>query len=137
MPTLINDEIRMPTRQEILSAAEASEQLRDGTLDIASLPEIALRLFQNVLDELAQGHSVTVQKIESEVTTSEAAEYLHVSRPYVVKLLNEGKLPFKMVGTHRRIPFPDLQEYRAKQQELSLRLMAELQAEAQEYSMGY
>jgi excisionase family DNA binding protein len=52
--------------------------------------------------------------LPEEMTTTRAAEFLDVSRPFVVKLVKRGELPCRMVGTHRRIPTPALLEYREK-----------------------
>ncbi|HEX5324920.1 MAG TPA: excisionase family DNA-binding protein, partial [Capsulimonadaceae bacterium] len=62
---------------------------------------------------------------------------LNVSRPYLVRLLEEGKLPFRKVGEHRRIAFKDLQAYKERQRQQSIEVMARLQEEAQELDLGY
>jgi len=78
------------------------------------LPTAALQLLVNILDEFASGNAVEVVPIHSELTTQEAAALLNVSRPYLIKLLEEGKLPFHRVGTHRRIYYGDLMAYKEK-----------------------
>lgn len=74
---------------------------------------------------------------ETTLTTTETAELLNVSRPYVVRLLETGKLPFLMVGTHRRVQLEDALTYKQKQRQKSLEIMQELAAEAQELGLGY
>lgn len=69
------------------------------------LPPKMLRLFADLLGSLAQGHAVAIMHKERYVTTQEAAMFLNVSRPYVVKILDDGKIPHHKVGTHRRIKF--------------------------------
>lgn len=86
---------------------------------------------------MANGDAITLIPIHAELTTQQAAEILSVSRPFVIKLLEERKLPFKMVGTHRRILFKDLQEYKKKIDEERLKTLDELAAQAQELKMGY
>ncbi len=64
-----------------------------------------------VVDELASGHDVSVRRSDSFLTTGQAAELLHVSRPTVVKLCHDGLLEFEQPGTHRRISLASVQEY--------------------------
>ena len=76
------------------------------------LPPSALRALQQTVHLLAQGKSVTVVPVERELTTQEAADFLNVSRPYLVKLLKSGEIPFRLVGAHRRIHYKDMVEYK-------------------------
>lgn len=71
------------------------------------------------------------------MTTSRAASFLNVSRPYLSRLLNDGKLPFYFVGTHKRVRLRDLAAYQERQDAESYAALAELQAQAQELKMGY
>ncbi len=112
-----------PTEEEISQAREASRQLArmlpDGALplrlvtddnrhEMIDIPPGALRLFADVLTQLGQGCAVTLMPQRAELTTQEAADYLNVSRPYVVGLIEQNKLPARKVGTRRRIAFDDL-----------------------------
>lgn len=101
------------------------------------LPRHALELLRNILTEMAQGNSVTVMPVHAELTTQEAANILNVSRPHLVKLLEEGEIPFYKVKTHRRIRFQDLIEYKRKRDEESQAAMQALADQAQENDMGY
>jgi excisionase family DNA binding protein len=128
---------RPPTDPEILQAREASRQLArllpkggdeaapggpslrlvtdDNHHDMISLPPGTLRLLVDMLTQLGQGHAVTVLPQNAELTTQEAADYLNVSRPYVVGLIEQNKLPARKVGTHRRVAFKDLLRYDEQQ----------------------
>ena len=78
-----------------------------------TLPQEALRRFLEVLAQMANGNAVTiVPPIHAELTTQPAADFLNVSRPFLISLLEEKKLPFRLVGSHRRIRFADLQAFR-------------------------
>lgn len=79
----------------------------------AVVPMSAFKLFLRLLREMAQGNAVTVIPYHSELTTQQAAEILNVSRPYVIKLLEQGELSYRKVNRHRRIRFDDLMAYKA------------------------
>ncbi|HEY3284888.1 MAG TPA: excisionase family DNA-binding protein [Armatimonadota bacterium] len=102
-----------------------------------TVPIQALRLFAEVLSELAQGNAVTVLPTRAELTTQQAADLLGVSRPYLVRLLQEERIPYRRVGTHRRVLLTGLMEYQKSQEEVAQRNLAELTAQAQELNLGY
>ena len=88
-------------------------------------PEIA-RLVREILATLASGKPVMVAEPIEEMTPNQAADFLNVSRPYVLKLLDEAVLPYRLVGTHKRIPYADLAAYKVQQMARSRRAMAEI-----------
>ncbi len=101
------------------------------------LPTSALRLLVDILAELANGNAVKVVPIHAELTTQEAADMLNVSRPHLVKLLEEGRLAFHKTGKHRRVRFADLMVFKAQRDQASEGAMAELAKQAQELALGY
>lgn len=135
------------TRLARASATELSQLLRERPkndrahikLDGADLvvPRQALVLLRDLLTEMAQGNGVTILPTHAEVTTQEAANMLNVSRPHLVKLVEEGAIPFTRVGTHRRIRLQDLLAYKRQQEETSEAALQELADQAQELDMGY
>jgi excisionase family DNA binding protein len=100
------------------------------------LPTSALRLLVDILSELADGNAVKVVPIHAELTTQEAADLLNVSRPHVVKLVEDGELPFHWAGKHRRVRFADLMRFKEARERASEQAMAELARQAQELNMG-
>jgi excisionase family DNA binding protein len=111
------------------------ERLEDSP--ILKLPPKVLRLFADMLGSLAQGHAVAIVPKEMYVSTQEAAMFLNVSRPHLVKMLDEGKLPYHKVGTHRRIKFEEVVAYKEERRKMSQTALQELVDQAQELDMGY
>ena len=102
-----------------------------------SVPREAFELFIDVLAQMANGNAVSIVPVHAELTTQRAADMLNVSRPFLVGLLDEGKIPFRMVGTHRRVKFADLLSYRDQDTQHRKRVQDELTAEAQKHGLGY
>lgn len=75
------------------------------------LPALAIKLLKNTLEEISNGNSISIMAHQSELSTQEAADALNVSRPFLVKLLEQGDIPFHKVGTHRRIKHKDIIDY--------------------------
>ncbi|MEK7944853.1 helix-turn-helix domain-containing protein [Pigmentiphaga sp. YJ18] len=101
------------------------------------LPTSALRLLVDILAELADGNAVRVVPVHAELTTQEAADMLNVSRPHLVKLLEDGALPFHRTGKHRRVRFADLMRYKETRDLAAEQAMGELARQSQELKMGY
>lgn len=86
---------------------------------------------------MAQGKAVSLVPSDSELTTQQAAEILNVSRPHLVKLLEERAIPFKKIGTHRRVLLEDLLTYQSGQQQVRNEQLQFLAQQAQELGLGY
>lgn len=102
-----------------------------------SIPVSAFRLLNGILTEMAKGNSVTLIPVHAELTTQQAAQILNVSRPFLIEQLEKGVIPYRKVGTHRRILFKDLMEYRQTMDHNRLNALEELSALDQELGLGY
>jgi excisionase family DNA binding protein len=101
------------------------------------LPPHALRLIAQVLGAMGERRPITIVPAQHEFTTVEAAHYLNVSRPFVIKEIETGQLKHRMVGTHRRIAYEDLVEYQRKMQGRQEKALQQLADNAQELGLGY
>ncbi len=102
-----------------------------------TLPATALRLLVDILVQMAEGNAVSIIPIRAELTTQEAAELLNVSRPHMVSLVESGEIPYRKVGSHRRILAKDVLAYKIKIDDARLKTLAELSEQAQKLKMGY
>jgi excisionase family DNA binding protein len=105
--------------------------------DLLKIPKKALYLLFDILDNMAQGKSITLIPSDTEVSTQQAADMLNVSRPHLVKLLESGEIPFKKVGTHRRIDLKDLIAFEKKIKENRNEKLDFLSKQAQDLNLGY
>ena len=101
------------------------------------LPAAAVALLMDILEAMAAGRGITIIPENAELTTVEAADVLNVSRPFLIKLLDEGAIPHRKVGTHRRVRMEDVMNYKTKIDAEREAVLDQLVADAQEHDMGY
>lgn len=107
------------------------------TGEFITIPKKAITLLSSIIQNMADGKTISIVPSNSEVSTQQASEMLNVSRPHLIKLLETKKMPFYKVGSHRRILLKDVLDYKeqhAKQREAQLDFLSH---QAQELKLGY
>lgn len=125
-------EIRAHSDRHLSYQVEANTQQAS-----IELPASVFEIVEQILSAMAQGYGLTLIPQKAELTTVQAAEILNVSRPYLIKLLEDGKIPYRTVGTHRRILMEDLMAYEERLSARQDEILDELIAQAQELDLGY
>jgi len=146
------DEPVSPSEQDAKIAQESSRRLsrltrRDRLMlqipaknhqaETIELPRPVVGLLMRILAEMAEGNAVTLMPIRAELTTQQAASILGVSRPFLIKQMKEKKMPYRRIGTHRRVRFQDLMDYKRRIDADRAKVLEQLAAQAQELEMGY
>lgn len=133
----------LETSRTLSKYAGSGQSLQFKVVDNGEAPEVleipasALKLLQGILTEMAKGNAISLIPHHAELTTQQAADLLNVSRPHLVELLENGEIPFKKVGTHRRVRFEDLMEYKRDKEQSREEALDELTEQAQELDLGY
>jgi excisionase family DNA binding protein len=120
MPAVTFDPISLPEAQEeqvhelreLLQREGKAMLIGMGGEPAMELPEAVYSLLLQILDVMQQGKAISILPITQDLTTQQAAEMIGVSRPFFVKLLESGRLPFHLAGTHRRVYLKDLLDYK-------------------------
>lgn len=144
--------VHLPTTEEAETAKVSSRALskfvstdrlklkitpNGGEPEDVILPGFAINMLLDILTEMSKGNAVTFIPIQAELSTQQTAELLNVSRPYLVNLLESGKIPFRKVGAHRRVMAKDVIAYKQFIDDERLKALDDLVSQSQELGMGY
>ncbi|MFA7336184.1 MAG: helix-turn-helix domain-containing protein [Candidatus Obscuribacterales bacterium] len=144
----ILDRPTIPSEFEIVQARKSFEALKKDSSDShfvlgsktgkrVPITENAFNYVLTILSEMAKGHAVLVVPLQAELSTYEAAELLGVSRPFLIRLIDKGELPCRVVGRHRRVPCEDLLAYKKQTQSRRAKALSEMTAADDEmYGLG-
>ena len=133
----------VPSNPDISEAKHILQALKPGTREVSvelagqqfTLPNGLVAMFREILINAANGEAMTIIPINAELTSQEAAEYLNVSRQFLVQEADTGHIRFRKVGTHRRFAFPDVLEYQREMKRASLEARQALADQAQELGL--
>lgn len=103
--------------------------------DKIEIPSDLVQALLLIVQQLKTGNGVTIAALRAEVTTAEAADLLNVSRPFVIKLLETGAMPFRKVGTHRRLRLIDVLEYRDRQDAIATAALDDMVRQAEKHGL--
>ncbi len=106
------------------------------TGDVTELPESVFLLLERIIEVLARGDAITVVPVGRELTTQQAANTLNVSRQYLVRLLDDGRIPFRKTGTHRRVRMEDLLAFKRQRDRDRMASLDDLSQLSQDFG-GY
>lgn len=150
MLLLKTQEKKLPTPETVKLARASTERLArfldrgeketvsiqlEGEKEAISVPLEAFQKFVFLLNEMSEGNAVTIVPIHAELTTTEAAEILSMSRQYVVELIEKGELPAFKVGTHHRLKTADVLKFRQERKMKRKKTLEELAALSQEMGL--
>ena len=148
----VQNVVSLPTQMEVEEAkvfsrtlskfastdrAQLSIKGANGEADDIILPGHVLQILLDVLSEMSKGNAISLIPHHQEISTQEAAKLLNVSRPFLVGLLENGEIPFRKVGAHRRVKLTDVLEYKDQSDAKRLQALNYLTALSQEEGMGY
>ncbi len=144
--------VQLPTTQDIEEAKTSSRTLAkyataervqlsikgsNGENDELILPGHALQLLLDILSEMSRGNAISIMPVHAELSTQETATILNVSRPFLVGLLDDGEIPHRKVGAHRRVLAKDVIDYKQCIDAKRRASLNTLTAASQDLGMGY
>lgn len=143
---------QLPSPEDVQQAKESSRTLSryasmdrvqmtlkgdNGESDELILPGHVTQVLLDVLTEMSRGNAISLIPHHQELSTQEAADLLNVSRPFLVRLLENGEMPFRKVGSHRRVLLTDVLEYKERTEEQRHQALDELADFSQQGGSGY
>lgn len=144
LPTAHEAALAKLCSQELAAVIETKQDVQsltltaaDGQLKQVDIPVNALRLMVNILTELGEGNTVKLVPVHAELTTQEAADLLNVSRPTLIKLLDDGAIAYHRTGNRRKVRFNDLRRYQSQLEIQRLQTLEQLTQLDQELELGY
>ncbi|OGT27054.1 MAG: hypothetical protein A3I77_02390 [Gammaproteobacteria bacterium RIFCSPLOWO2_02_FULL_42_14] len=109
----------------------------NGKLKKILIPRVAMNLLAEILQQMSSGNNILLHSVRNELTTQQAADLLNVSRPFLVKLLKNGEIPYRKVGVRRKILSKDILKYKETIDRKRRATLDELVARSQESNLGY
>ena len=109
----------------------------DGSMPSVEVSPAVLKVIGKMLSMVSRKQPLVLVPEKHELTTAEAASYLHVSRPFLIKELQAGKMPYHMVGTHRRVLFKDVRAYKDRMRVMQQEALDRMADDARDLGLEY
>ena len=143
MATSTLDPVSLPTSQEeqvhalheLLQREGRARLIGRGGEPAVELPDAVFESLLRILEGMQQGKAISIVPVMQDLTTQQAAVLLGVSRPFFVKLLESGALPFHLTGTHRRVYLKDLMAYKEHRDHERREALDQMAREAEELGL--
>ena len=134
--TVLDGELTLVERAlERSTVSTDGARLVDADGALVEVPEEIAALLHAVVRHLKAGHGVSVAALDAELTTTEAAELLNISRPHLIKQLEAGELDYRLVGSHRRVRLIDVLAYRDLQDARAREALDEMTRQAEDLGL--
>jgi excisionase family DNA binding protein len=133
---LTNNDIALAQSGQKILSVTSKAKLVVNNQDVELSPSVT-KILVKTLSYIALGKTVVVTTEPAEFSTQQAADFLRVSRPFLVKLLETNEMPYRKVGKHRRVRFDDLTAYKKSIDEKRLKVLAKIAEQAQALNLGY
>jgi excisionase family DNA binding protein len=121
----------------VLRAPNHKARIIGPTGQEIELPDPIFEALTAIVEALREGNGVSVIPVHHLLTTNEAADLLNISRPFLVRLLDEGAIPFERVGTHRRLRLGDVLAFRLQREEQRRDALSKLVRQAEDLGLPY
>jgi excisionase family DNA binding protein len=131
-----SEEEQVQALRKLLKREGKARLVGKGGEPMLELPDAVFGLLLQILEDMQQGKAISIVPVTQDQTTQQAAEILGLSRPFLVKLLEDGAIPYHKVGTHRRVYLRDILQYkeqRDRERHRAIRRIAEAAEEAGVY----
>jgi excisionase family DNA binding protein len=112
--------------ERMLILADSQVKLVGANGEEINIPESVYQVLRQVVSAMASGQGISIVCQQQEMTTQQAADFLNVSRPYLIKLLEQGEIPYIKVGAHRRVCFEDLKKYKQQRDQKRSQILQQL-----------
>lgn len=137
VPTEADAKLAGQTKEILARRVNATRPLDLGSFSsrrgpAVRIPASAANLLVRVLDEMSRGNAVRLVPVNAELTTQQAADLLNISRPTLIRLLDEGRIVFHKVGAHRRVSSRSALQFKRRIEKESKAALADLAAYDQE-----